>query len=91
MGGLSVSSCLPAHRCQPARSFMHGLSVKALKLVVITKASVDMGVLAELGKRCVCCRTQSQSWRKGGLYFSSLEPPAAWPWVRAGGPAGTVG
>lgn len=61
---LSVSSCLPAPLRKPARSFTYGLLVKALKLVAITKASMEMGVLAELVKKRACSRTQYRSRRK---------------------------
>lgn len=61
---LSVSSCLPAHLCKPARSFTYGLSVKALQLRAITKASVETRALAELGRKNVCSRTRYRSRRK---------------------------
>lgn len=61
---LSVSSCLLARLRKPAQSFTCGLLAKALKLVAITKAIMETGVLAELVKKHVCSRTRYRSRRK---------------------------
>lgn len=82
---LSVSWGLPALLCKRARSFTHGLPVKALKLTVITEGGVEMGLLAELGKKRGRSGTRYQSWRQR-CASRAPQAPAARPRGETGGP-----
>lgn len=76
---IPASSCLPALPCKPAHSVTYGLSVKAVKHRVVTKASMETGALAVLGKKRVRSRTRYQRRRERWV-SRAPEAPAARPW-----------